>query len=48
MPRFLCTVYTYSTGLRFVITYTHFFGTDKLHDVSTPWVNRESTKTLMQ
>ena len=28
MPRFLCTVYTYSTRLRFTITYTHSFGTD--------------------
>ena len=27
MPRFLCTVYTYSTRLRFGITYTHSFGT---------------------
>ena len=28
MPRFLCTVYTYSTRLRLGITYTHSFGTD--------------------
>ena len=28
MPRFLCTVYTYSTRLWFGVTYTHSFGTD--------------------
>ena len=35
MPRFLCTVYTYSTRLRFGIAYTDSFGTDT-HDVSAP------------
>ena len=28
MPRFLCTVYTYSTRLLYGVTYTHSFGTD--------------------
>ena len=28
MPRFLCTLYTYSTRLRLSFTYTHSFGTD--------------------